>query len=599
MTGGDKALAGTTRARLLFEAEAAGFQLRVCFGMNKPVGPDNAPVPPREDRPEPAPTMMSPFASPIFRAIWLASLVSNFGGMIQSVGASWLMTSIGSDSMVALVQAAITLPIMFLSLPAGALADTVDRRKMLLAAQGFMLVMSMGLAAFAALGWITPWSLLFFTFMIGCGGAMNAPAWQASVGDMVPRRDLAGAIALNSMGFNVARSLGPAIGGVIVAAAGAAVAIFVNTFSYIGILVVLAKWRPERKVEHLPREALWAAMGAGLRYGVMSAALRLVMVRSLVFGVAGSAVLALMPLVARDGLRGGPQTYGLLLGAFGVGAVVGGLAITRLRSRLANEVIVRGSCVAFGVAAIAVGFSPWLGASMAALSLAGAAWVLGLSTFNVTVQMSAPRWVVARALALYQLAAFGGMALGSWLWGVTAEREGLAIALAGAGLLQLACAAAGLRFPLPSTRGLNLDPAGGWTEPSLPAQITPRSGPVAITIEYEIPEHHTAEFLRLMAERRIVRRRDGARGWTLLRDLADPEVWTERYQSPTWLDYLRHNQRVTQADRRIGEELRALHRGPGGPTVRRWLESPARAVRDEPGPPPPLSEPLTDPHQSN
>ena len=567
--------------------------------MNRPLGSDNASSSTSDERPEPAPTLLSPFASPIFRAIWLASLVSNFGGMIQSVGASWLMTSIGSDSMVALVQAAITLPIMFLSLPAGALADTVDRRKMLLAAQGFMLAMSMGLAACAALGWITPWSLLFFTFMIGCGASMNAPAWQASVGDMVPRRDLAGAIALNSMGFNLARSVGPAIGGVIVAAAGAAAAIFVNTFSYIGILLVLAKWKPEPKVEHLPRETLWAAMGAGLRYGVMSGPLKLVMTRALVFGVAGSAVLALMPLVARDTLGGGPQTYGLLLGAFGVGAVGGGLATTRLRSRAANEHIIMGSCIAFGLAAIALGLSSWLAVSMAALALGGAAWVLGLSTLNVTVQMSAPRWVVARALALYQLAAFGGMALGSWLWGVTAEREGLTLALAGAGLLQLACAALGLRFPLPSTHGLNLDPAGGWTAPSLPAQITPSSGPVAITIEYDIPEQHTAAFLRLMAERRLARRRDGARGWTLLRDLGEPEIWIERYQSPTWLDYLRHNQRVTQADRKIAEGLVALHRGPDRPKVRRWLESPARAVREEPGPPPPLSEPLTDPHQSS
>lgn len=567
--------------------------------MNKPAGPNKAAALPAEDGADPPPTMLSPFASPIFRAIWLASLVSNFGGMIQSVGASWLMTSIGSDSMVALVQAAITLPIMFLSLPAGALADTVDRRKMLLAAQGFMLTMSTGLAVFAALGWITPWSLLFFTFMIGCGGAMNAPAWQASVGDMVPRRDLAGAIALNSMGFNVARSVGPAIGGVIVAAAGAATAIFVNTFSYIGILLVLFKWRPPPKKEHLPREGLWTAMGAGLRYGAMSSALKLVMARSLFFGVAGAAVLALMPLVARDGLQGGPQTYGLLLGAFGVGAVGGGLAITRLRSRLTNETIVRASCLAFGVAVLGLAFSPWLLASMTALSLAGAAWVLGLSTFNVTVQMSAPRWVVARALALYQLAAFGGMAFGSWLWGVTAEREGLALALACAGVLQLACALAGLRFPLPSTQGLNLDPAGGWSEPTLPAKITPRSGPVAITIEYQIPDQRTGEFLKLMAERRIARRRDGARAWTLLRDLADPEIWIERYQSPTWLDYLRHNQRITQADRKIAEGLIALHRGPERPKVRRWLESAARAARDEAGGPDPLSAPLTDPHQSH
>jgi MFS family permease len=566
--------------------------------MKSPVGPDTASSTLDAELPEPTPTLLSPFASPVFRSIWLASLVSNFGGMIQSVGASWLMVSIGSDSMVALVQAAITLPIMFLSLPAGALADTVDRRKMLLYAQGFMLAMSVGLAVCAALGLITPWLLLFFTFMIGCGGAMNAPAWQASVGDMVPRRDLAGAIALNSMGFNVARSVGPAIGGVIVAAAGAAAAIFVNTFSYFGILLVLARWKPERRIETLPRETLWSAMGAGLRYGAMSAALKVIMIRSLVFGAAGSAVLALMPLVARDGLGGGPQIYGLLLGGFGVGAVGGGLAVTRLRRLIDNETIVRAACIAFGSAAILLGFSSWIALSMAALALTGAAWVLGLSTFNVTVQMSAPRWVVARALALYQLAAFGGMALGSWLWGLAAEQRGLAFAMCGAGLLQLLCATIGLRYRLASAPGLNLDPAAGWTEPQLPAQITPRSGPVAVTIEYVIADHHTDAFLRLMAERRLARRRNGARGWTLLRDLAEPVIWIERYQSPTWIDYLRHNQRVTQADRQIAEGLMALHQGPGKPKVRRMLESPARPAAEDGGLAQSLTEPLTDPHRA-
>ncbi|HVK43091.1 MAG TPA: MFS transporter [Phenylobacterium sp.] len=546
-----------------------------------------------------SPSLLASLDSPIFRAVWLASLASNFGGLIQSVGASWMMTSIGSASMVALVQASISLPIMLLSLPAGALADTFDRRKMMLAAQGFMLVVSVALSLFAWAGWITPWVLLAFTFLIGCGAAMNGPAWQASVGEMVPRRDLAGAVALNSMGFNLARSVGPAVGGMIVAAAGAAAAFTVNAFTYLGLIVVLARWKPERGPRTLPREALGVAMASGLRYVAMSGRIGSVLLRALIFGFAASAVQALMPLVARDTMGGGPLVYGLLLGAFGAGAVGGAVATTRLRSYLTNELIVRWSCLIFGLATIALAFSAWLAAGMAALVFAGGAWVLALSTFNVTVQMSAPRWVVARALALYQMAAFGGMALGSWIWGAVSEAEGLLLTLCVAGAAQLICALIGLRVPLSSTTGLNLDLIGSWTEPDLAVSIQPRSGPVVITIEYVIDEADIDEFLEAMADRRRIRRRDGARDWTLLRDLADPRLWIERYHTPTWVDYVRHNQRITEADRTVTDHVRALHRGPDRPRVRRMIERPTRAAALESLADHEMAETLTDPTRAS
>lgn len=541
------------------------------------------------------PSLLASLNSPIFRAVWIASLASNFGGLIQSVGASWMMTSIGSAGMVALVQASVTLPIMLLSLPAGALADTFDRRKMMLAAQVFMLVMSVTLSLFAWAGWITPWVLLVFTFLIGCGAAMNGPAWQASVGEMVPRRDLAGAVALNSMGFNLARSVGPAVGGMIVAAAGAAAAFTVNAFTYTGLIFVLARWKPERPARTLPREGLGVAMWTGLRYVAMSGRIGSVLPRALMFGFAASAVQALMPLVARDTMGGGPQVFGLLLGAFGAGAVGGAVASTRLRARMSNELIVRWSCLIFGVATIALAFSSWLAAGMAALVFAGGAWVLALSTFNVTVQMSAPRWVVARALALYQMAAFGGMALGSWTWGMVAEREGLLLTLCAAGAAQFLCALIGLRAPLSSTSGLNLDLIGSWTEPDLAVSIQPRSGPIVITIEYLIDEVDIDEFLAAMVDRRRIRRRDGARHWTLLRDLSDPRLWIERYHTATWLDYVRHNQRITEADRDITDHVRALHRGPERPRVRRMIERPTRAAAMEPLTDQEMAETLTDP----
>lgn len=516
----------------------------------------------------------------MFRAVWITSLITNFGSLIQSVGASWMMSSIASADMVALVQASVTLPIMLLSLFAGALADTVDRRIMMLSAQTFMLAVSVVLAVVTALGWITPWVLLLFTFLIGCGTAFNGPAWQASVGDMVPRKDLAGAVTLNSMGFNLARSLGPAVGGLIVAAAGAATAFAINGVSYLGLIVVLFRWKPERPAQTLARETIGAAMSSGVRYVAMSPRINTVLLRAALFGLGASAVQALMPLVARETMAGGPAVFGLLLGAFGVGAVGGAFLSGRVRRAFATETLVRITCAAFGLCAAIVALSPWLFLSVPVLMAAGACWVLTLSTFNVTVQMSSPRWVVARALSLYQMAAFGGMALGSWVWGQTAEASGLTAALLASGVVQVVCALVGFRFPLAPATELNLDPLGVWREPSTALSIEPRSGPVVVAIDYKIDEADVPAFLAAMAERRRIRRRDGARNWSLLRDLAEPTHWVERYHTETWLDYVRHNLRRTHDDAGISQRVMALHRGDAPPVVRRMIERPARPPED-------------------
>ncbi len=528
-------------------------------------------------------------------------MASNFGGLIQSVGASWMMTSItASAEMVALVQASITLPIMLLSLFAGAVADNLDRRKVMLGAQLFMLIVSVALAVCAWAGLITPWLLLVFTFLIGCGTAFNGPAWQASVGEMVPRTHLPAAIGLNSMGFNIARSLGPAIGGAIVAAFGAAAAFAVNALSYVGLIAVLARWRPERPPQLLPRETIGHAMAAGVRYASMSPAIRVVLVRSFVFGAGASAVTALMPLVARDVIGGGPLTYGMLLGAFGIGAVAGAFASPRLRSALSTEGIVRWSSLAFAAAAALFGLSANLFLSMLALLIAGAGWVLTLSTFNISVQMSAPRWVVARSLALYQMAAFGGMAAGAWLWGVIAAGSGLPTALLIATGVIAACALLGLRLRLLQAQEIDLDPLRRWDEPDTEVPLKHRSGPIVITIEYVIRQEDILEFLAAMADRRRIRRRDGALHWTLLRDLADPEIWIERYHTATWLDYIRHNNRITQADALIPERLRALHQGEEPPKVRRMIERQTGSLPSLAGPGPgEMPEPLTDPTRSS
>ncbi|MER9842439.1 MFS transporter [Mesorhizobium australicum] len=521
---------------------------------------------------------LAPFRHGIFRAVWGASLVSNFGGLVQGVGAAWMMTTIAtSPYQVALVQASTTLPIMLFALVAGAIADSFDRRKVMLVAQTFMLVVSVLLTAFTYLDLITPWTLLAFTFLIDSGTALNSPSWQASVGDIVPRNKVPAAVALNSMGFNLTRSVGPAIGGIIVAAAGAAAAFAANAVSYVGLIVVLARWKPDLPASTLPRESLGAAMGAGLRYVAMSPNIGKVLVRGAAFGFSAGAVLALLPLVARDVVKGDALTYGIMLGAFGIGAVGGALISVRLRQLLSSETMVRCAFAGFAACAFNAAVSQHAWQTSLGLLVGGACWVIALSHFNVTVQMATPRWVVGRVLSVYQTATFGGIALGSWIWGVVADAHGAETALIAAAIAMLAGGAIGLVLPLPQQQVLNLDPLNRFKEPHLALDLKPRSGPIAIMIEYIIRHEDEAEFLATMAERGRIRRRDGARNWTLARDLENPSIWIEHYHTPTWLEYVRHNGRITHADAMVGERLRALHSGDEPPLVRRVIERPTTA----------------------
>lgn len=515
----------------------------------------------------------SPWRSEIFRSIWIANLASNFGGLIQTVGAAWMMTALGASSqLIALVQTATTLPIVLLSLLAGALADNHDRRIIMLVAQFLMLAVSIALAVCAWLGVLTPWLLLGFTFLIGCGTALKNPAWQASVGDMVPRPALPAAVAMNSMGFNIARSVGPAIGGAIVAVAGAASAFALNAVSYIGLIAVLARWKQPPAPRLLPPERLGVAIDAGLRYVAMSPNLKIVLIRAATFGVGASATPALMPLIARDLVDGGALTYGLLLGAFGLGAVGGAFGRTRLRARMSNEQIVRAAGLALAAGAAVAAISPYAIVTVAALALAGAGWVLALSTFNVSVQLSSPRWVVARTLSIYQMATFAGMAAGSALFGRLAEDYGVSVSLLAAAGLQMAAIVLGFRMLLPDAEALDLDPLDRFREPETAVQIEPRSGPVVVTVEYRIPAHRLVAFLTAMAERRRIRRRDGAHGWRLLRDLSDEAVWVERYHVATWLDYVRHNTRRTRQDLANSDLLHDLQDEKEPIRVHRMLE---------------------------
>ena len=531
--------------------------------------------------PQSTPTLTL-FRNQTFRMLWLAALASNFGGLVQAVGAAWMMTTLSqSQSMVALVQTSITLPIVIFSLMAGVFADNFDRRRVMLIAQVFMLFVSVTLALLAFGGLLTPWLLLAFTFMIGCGTALHNPSWQASMGDIVSREELPAAVSLNSMGFNLMRSIGPAAGGVIVAIAGAAAAFAVNALSYVAIIGALWFWRPAKQQRSLPREPMGSAFSAGFRYVAMSPNLLKVIFRAFLFGLSAIAILALLPVVVKELLGQGAIVYGILLGCFGVGAVFCALLNAKLRARFFNEHLTRTAFLVFAISSTTLAISPNYIISGAALFFAGGSWVVAMSLFNVTIQLSTPRWVVGRALALYQTGAFGGMAAGSWIWGAMAENIGADKAMMAAALVLLFGALIGARVPLPDFANLNLDPLNNFQEPPLRLDLKQRSGPIMIMVDYEIAQEDVPDFLTEMAERRRIRIRDGARQWSLLRDLENPDFWTETYHVPTWVEYVRHHERRTHADAESFDRLLALHRGKQRPKVHRMIERQAISLQDD------------------
>jgi MFS family permease len=372
---------------------------------------------------------LAPFRQPVFRAIWVATLISNFGAVIQSTGAAWMMTTLtGSPRMVALVQFSATLPIMLLALFSGAVADSYDRRRVMLIAQFVMLAASGTLAVLTFMDQVVPAVLLLGTLVVGCGTALHGPSWQASIRAQVPIEDLPAAVALNSINFNLARSVGPAIGGALMALFGAAANFTVNTCSYIALIIVLLRWKPH--FDHAPQpERLVPAIRTGVVAAYGTRAVRCALIRAAVFGLSGAGLWALMPLVAHDILHGNQSDFGLILGTFGIGSIGGALVATRARRQFGTERVFAMGTLIYAAGTAGAALSPVLGWTLLAAALAGSAWVTVLSSINVTVQIAAPHAVVGRCLALYHMHAFGGLAIGSLLWGSVAEATSVSTAM--------------------------------------------------------------------------------------------------------------------------------------------------------------------------
>jgi MFS family permease len=525
---------------------------------------------PNADRPV-APSALAPLARPVFRALWLAALVSNVGTWMQSVGAVWQVGTVsGSPALVALVQTAVSLPIVLLALPAGAAADVLDRRRLLLSTQTWMLISAAALCAATLAGVASPAVVLACTFLLGLGNAANAPAWQATIPELVGRRLLAPAVALNSAGFNIGRAVGPAIGGLVVAAAGPAAVFALNAVSYLGVLAVLWRWRRRPQDELGAGEQVLGAIGAGVRYVRFAPPLRAVLVRTALFILPASALWALLPVVARGRLGMGATGYGLLLGALGIGSVGGAVLLPRLRRTVPidRRVVAGTGLFALGTVVLALLGSRvliWL-----AMAGAGVAWLAILTSFNVAVQTAVPRWVQARALAVYLLVFQGGLAAGSAVWGVVAnrlgERAALLAATASFGLGLLAA----LRWRLQGIGNLDLTPSVR-PEPVTVIDPGPDDGPVLVLVRYRIEPGRSEEFAAAMRAMRQVRRRDGAYRWGVFEDVADPGCFVETYVVRSWAEHLRQHERFTADDLAVRDRVRAFHIGQDPPTVSHFV----------------------------
>jgi MFS family permease len=460
-----------------------------------------------------------------------------------------------------------------LALPSGALADIVDRRRLLLAAQSWMLVAAAALAALAFLGAVTPLRLLACTFALGIGTALNAPAWHAIVSELVPPKNLVNALVLNGIAINVARAVGPALGGLVIAGFGPAAAFLLNSLSFLAVIHALYRWRRVPMDRTLPPERLFGAIRSGFRYVRRAPNFQAVVVRSGAFMLCGSALWALLPLIARVELESGPTGYGLLLGSFGAGAIIAALAVPRLRSAFSIERLLAVATTTFALVTALVAHAPDLGIACLGTLTGGFAWLVLLSTLNVTAQTAVPSWVRARALAVYLLVFFGAMTAGSSGWGLLAGRTGIPAALALAAMLMMGGLLLSRRFPIVGGDGVDLAPDVHWPAPQVVDAIQLDRGPVLVTLDYRIDPATAAEFSRVMDQVRVIRERDGAIVWGLFVDAADPTRYVESFLVDSWVEHLRQHERTTVADRATLERASRFHLGADGPVVSHLIAS--------------------------
>lgn len=532
----------------------------------------------------PAPSGFAPLQIRLFRDRWIASTISSVGTWMQDTAGTWLMTVLtASPLLIALMQTAASLPVLLLGLLAGATADIFDRRKLLIFWQAWMLGSVAILAVLTFLGHISPWSLLAFTFLLNIGSAMNNPAWQAIVPELVPRSLIPDTVSLNAASNNLARAVGPALGGLMVAGfasvhTGAGWVFFLNALSFAGVIWVLYKWKRMPLFKSaLPSERIAGSIFTGLRYVRYAPDLQSSLARAFTFTFFVSAIWALLAVVAKRDLSQGALGYGILNGSLGLGAVVAATQLPRIRRRFSADQIIAISTFYDVATLFILAYIRYPVVIIPTLILSGFVWTSTMSTLNTSVQLSVPAWVQARALGTYLMTFQGGMAFGSILWGFVAEHTSTPTALA--------ASACGLAISYPFIRRFHIlqGPVPDHT-PHLPSRPAPQptpfpmidsdddddplhAGPVQISIDYRIPISRYAEFTHAIHQLRGVRLRDGAIRWGIYRDAIDPEHLTETFLMESWLDYLRSRERITAADEAIRARVRALHQDDEGPRI--------------------------------
>jgi MFS family permease len=532
-----------------------------------------------------APSEWAPLRIAVFRAIWFASLAANVGTWFQNVGGVWLMTSFTmSPLLIALMQTATTLPVFLVGFPAGALADILNRRRLLLATQSLILVAAAALSILTFTGLMNAPLLLGFTFVLGLGAILANPAWQAVNAELVPPDELPAAVTLSSVSYNLARAVGPALAGLIIALAGPAAVFLLNAIAFLYVVVVLFRWHPAPHRAVLPSERLVGAVRTGLRFVQNSSEMQTVLIRTFFFIFFISGLWALLPVIVSQDLRLGASGYGLLLGCIGVGAVVGAAVLPQIQRTIPvvdRQVII--STVVMALVMIAFGYLRNLLVLCLVAIIGGMAWIMLVSSFNIAAQEAAPSWVRARALGAYLVVYQGGTALGSLLWGGVAVLLGDPWAILLAALGAVLGLAAGLRWHLADSEKQDLRP---WHVSVPRLLIEPRlpEGPVMVQIEYCVDPHRAEDFLLAMREVRRMRDRDGAFGWFLARDPANEERHVESFMAESWLDYLRQLERMTNDDHAIEDYARSFHQGSAPPTVTpligerpKWHDDPGRA----------------------
>lgn len=509
-----------------------------------------------------------PLRQRVFRMLWIATVVSNVGSWMNDVGINWTMLTLSADPLsVAMVQAASSLPMFLFALPSGVMADIVDRRKYLLFSQIWVFIAAAGLTFMSWADLVTPGVLLIAAFLLSTGAAMSSPPFQAIVPDLVSKDELGPAIALNSLGINISRAIGPALGGLVLSFAGPWMVFLLNSLSVLGVFWVLYVWKAQPNVQRLPPEHFFPAVRAGVRYVHAAPVLRNVLVRTVAFFVFGSAGWALLPLVARRELGLGPGGYGIMLGCIGVGAVCGALLLPWMRKRFNPDQLMVLASVMFAVTLLALAFIRHFWLLNAFEFFTGFAWIAVLSTLNLGAQRSAAKWVKARALAVYLTVFFGSMTAGSALWGQLASQFSIPFSLCVATAGMLLASATVLRWRLDQDPDLNLD-LSAINEAAPELEIRHDRGPVMVSYHYLVSPQSAHDFVVCMQDMRRVRRRGGALNWAIYEDILTPGIFVETFVVGSWMEHLRQRERYTMNDKKIQNRVLGFHQGPDLPEVR-------------------------------